>query len=108
MRVPDLKNLCEVSKHICKAATPRLYESLTLKVADSRKLEDLQHSVDHLPLAHLRYTKDIRIEAPFHTNLRRRCLHHSSQTAAAGEEGDDYEAYEVGAHLARICKSECG
>jgi hypothetical protein len=101
VRVPDLKNLCEVSKHVCEIATPRLYESLTLKAADFRKLEDLQHSIDYLPWKHLGYTKDIRIKSPFRTNLRRRCLHHSLQIADAGaEKGDDSdEAYDVGTHF---------
>jgi hypothetical protein len=101
VRVPDLKNLCEASKHICEAATPRLYESLTLKAADSRGLEDLQNSVENLPWKRVGYTKDIRIKSPFRRNLRRRCLHHRSQLA----EGD-YDSDDVGAHLTGICQDK--
>lgn len=95
----SLRNL-EACLRYCDASTLRV---ITLKAADSRGLEDLQHSVENLSWKRVGYTKDIRIKYPFRTNLRRRCLHHRSQVAGAEAEGGD-DSDDVGVHLTGICQ----
>lgn len=75
----DLKNLCEVSRNICKVVTPCLYETITLSI-EERSLDDLTHRYAGLPLEKVgRYTKDICIRAPFHIRLGERCWHYNAK-----------------------------
>jgi hypothetical protein len=80
----SLRNL-EVCLRYCDASTLRV---LTLKAADPRGLEDLQHSVENLSWGRVGYTKDIRIK---------------SQVAGAEAEGGD-DSDDVGVHLTGICQ----
>ncbi|KAI9784369.1 MAG: hypothetical protein M1816_000893 [Peltula sp. TS41687] len=75
----DLKNMCEVSKRLYEITVPKLYETIIIQTEDELYLERL--NVEPLlrtcsnPLNCLQFVKNIRITAPFHRNLRNRCLH---------------------------------
>lgn len=71
----DLKSLCEVSKHVAKAAIPRLYESITLHADEMLDLDDLTQKITFCCNDNIRFAKNIRLKAPLNHNLRRRCPH---------------------------------
>jgi len=71
----DLKSLCEVSKCLNAVSIPYLYESITFSTTEL-SMAGLRYTVDNIPPAHMKYTKDIWIKAPFHRRLENRCLHH--------------------------------
>ena len=85
----DLKNLCEVSRHIYEVVTPCLYESLNLEI-DERSLGLLTHHYEGLPLEQVeRYTKDISISVPFHKRLRKRCWHYNAEVMQHTNDEED-------------------
>ena len=71
----DLKHLCEVSKLLQEAVTPRLYESVRLS-ATELSMATLKSQLENVSFAHLKHTRHIHLRAPFHRRLRKRCLHH--------------------------------
>jgi uncharacterized protein with HEPN domain len=85
----DLKNLCEVSKHISGVTMPQLYELITLNAADDKNLEDLKSTIEKVPFKHMEDTRHIIIKSPFRVNLRARCLHHERPLPGLPDESDD-------------------
>jgi hypothetical protein len=79
IRTPsDLKSLCEVSKYIANAATPYLYESITLHAEEMLGLDDLTRKVERCYNNNIKFTRNICLEAPLTYNLRKRCPHYNS------------------------------
>jgi hypothetical protein len=68
---------------------PRLYESITLKAADDKNLEDLKSTIKKFPFTRMVDTKHITIKSPFRMNLRARCLHHERPLLSFPDESDD-------------------
>jgi hypothetical protein len=88
----DLKNVCQVSKRFYFAATPILYQSITLN-ADDVSL----HLIDVAGLLHeghdksvnlLHYTKEICVSTPFHRRRTNRCLHNNDDDGYDNERID--------------------
>ena len=71
----DLKRLCEVSKPLYEAVTPRLYKSVRLSTTEL-SLARLESQLENILFAHLKHTRHIHLRAPFYKRLESRCLHH--------------------------------
>ncbi len=61
----DLKNLCKILKRLNTVLTPYLYESVTISTAEL-SMAGLISTIENIPFAYIKYTKDIWIKAPFH------------------------------------------
>jgi len=60
----DLKSLCEVLKRLNAVSTPYLYESVTISTAEL-SMAGLISTVENIPFAGMKYTKDIWIQSSF-------------------------------------------
>lgn len=73
----DLTQLCIVSKELHDRTLPKLYETVIVSSESEKHLEriDINPFLRGNGSSRLRYTKHVRIAAPFHENLDERCVH---------------------------------
>ena len=75
-----LKNLAEVSKRFHDIATPYLYESVLISIAEPSNHPKIQSQIDHLPSRCLKFTKNLWFKATIDSDTWNQCSHGKSNS----------------------------